>query len=189
MAKIDGSHVASRIKEFGRSRYSAVDSIAREGEPDGIGPVLLLAIAYQESHIKNIVGDHGHGRGFVQIDDRSHQTFLRGSAGCKSGSWNFTKGKRALDPGYVPGLTRATAYAISLLRGNMSYGKQQGVKKDHLLRFAIASYNCGAGNAIRAYRRYGIDGIDRYTAHGDYSKRVLETVPHVKKTVDSLGWR
>lgn len=189
MAKIDGTHVRERVKAFGRTRYNAVDEIARKGEPDGIGPVLILAIAYQESNIKNIVGDGGHGRGFVQIDDRSHVAFLKSCAGCKSGSWSFSEGHRAIEPGFCPGLMRATAYAISLLRGNMAYGKQQGVKKEHLLRFAIASYNCGAGNAIRAYRRYGIEGIDRYTAHGNYSNRVLATVPHVKKSVDSFGWR
>ena len=40
-----------------------------------------------------------------------------------------------------------------------------------LLRAALAAYNCGPGNVLKAIRN-GLD-VDFYTAHHDYSKDVL----------------
>jgi hypothetical protein len=39
------------------------------------------------------------------------------------------------------------------------------------MRFAVAAYNTGAGNAIRAF---GAGDVDAHTAHGDYSADVFE---------------
>lgn len=185
----DYAEVERALKSFGRSRYEAVEAIAAEGYNDTIGPALLCAIGYQESGLKNIVGDYGHGRGFLQIDDRSHKEFLSRAAGCLSGQWTFVQGHRAIEPGYAPGLARATYYAISLLRGNQNYAKASGVKAEHVQRFAVAAYNCGAGNALRAYRSGGISSIDRYTAHGNYSRRVFDTVPLVVSAAKKFNWR
>lgn len=41
-----------------------------------------------------------------------------------------------------------------------------------LLRGALAAYNCGAGNVLRALRQ-GVD-VDFYTAGRDYSQDVLD---------------
>ena len=44
-------------------------------------PGLMLAVASRETHMKNIRGDGGHGRGVFQIDDRWHPAWLARHAG------------------------------------------------------------------------------------------------------------
>lgn len=183
------AQVRDMLEHFTHRRYDTVDDIAHEGINDGIGPVLILSIGIRESSLRNIVGDGGHGRGYVQIDDRSHQAWLGSHAGCKSGSWTPVAGHHALDPGYCPTLTGATIYAIELLRGNAAFARSHGVPKDDALHFAIAAYNCGAGNALRSYREGGIRNIDARTANRHYSENVLGVMPVVSKQLKSLGWR
>lgn len=177
------------LEHFGHRRYQHVEEIAHEGVRDDIGPTLLLAIGIRESSLRNIVGDGGHGRGWLQIDDRSHLDWLRAHAGCKSGTWTAVKGHHASEPGYVPTLTGATILAIELLRGNAAYARSHGVPRSDALHFAIAAYNCGAGNAIRAYRAGGMANIDRYTADRHYSAEVLGVAPVVAQVARELGWR
>jgi len=93
----------------------------------------------------------GFGRGLMQIDYDAH-AFARG------GEWpdphaNILYGCQVLD--------EATAF---LRRKTELTGRS-------LLRAAIAAYNCGPGNALKAHRA-GRD-IDYYTAGRDYSADVL----------------
>jgi len=39
-----------------------VSDLAHEGENDGIGAALLLALGSRETNMRNIAGDGGHGR-------------------------------------------------------------------------------------------------------------------------------
>ena len=99
------------------------------------------------------VGDQGHGRGLMQIDDRWHKLFVA------TGLWqepifNFM-------------------YAARLLRQNLDAAKGD-------LRQAVAAYNCGWGNVQRAMLAY--QDPDRFTAHGDYSQDVLKRAEEFKKT-------
>jgi hypothetical protein len=181
----------ARIKAFGRGRAEATLEVAAEGEPDQFAGSLLLAIGLRESGLTNIVGDAGHGRGAFQIDDRSHQAFLSQHAGCESGKWVPVHGIAeggALPGGRVPGFVAAVQYALRLLKGNAAFALANGVAPSHVKQFAVAAYNCGAGNALRAYQRYGIAGIDRFTANGDYSADVLLNQASVRAALDVLGW-
>jgi hypothetical protein len=176
------------LRRLGRGRWGLVREIAHEGVNDGIAGPLIVAIGIRESGCQNIVGDGGHGRGWLQDDDRSHAAWLRRHAGCRSGSWTIAKGHNALEPGYCPSLTASTLYAIELLRGNMAYARSIGVPEHDRLRFAIAAYNCGAGNAEKAWRRGGIRNIDAYTTGRDYSRDVLATKPVVIAAARKLRW-
>jgi hypothetical protein len=182
----------ARLHALGRGRTEIVLEAAAEGEPDLIHGTLVLAIGLRESSIRNICGDHGHGRGWLQIDDRFHQSWLRSHPGCKDATWgpfvHSVKDGGALPAGRVPGMLAAEQYAILLLRGNAAFGVRSGVRKDHAKQFMVAGYNCGAGNALRAYRTHGIGGVDRFTAGGDYSADVLANQRAVREALASLGW-
>lgn len=181
----------ARIKVLGRERVEVVNEVAGEGDPDLIAGSLILAIGLRESSIRNITGDGGHGRGWLQIDDRFHQPWLRAHAACHDGAWTFSFSVRsggALPAGRVPGMVAAEQYAIALLNANARFGQQNGVKAAHLKQFMVAAYNCGAGNAIDAYRSYGVKGVDHYTAGGDYGADVLANQRTVRAVLSDLHW-
>lgn len=104
----------------------------------------------------NGCGDNGHGHGLMQIDDRSFPDF------CESGRWrdpaaNIEKAAEVLFEKTLYLSVRAPKYHL--------------IPAD-IERASIAAYNCGQGNVIRALDA-GYD-LDYYTAHQDYSKKVLE---------------
>jgi hypothetical protein len=159
-----------QLEAFGEHRIRMVAELAHEGAPDGIGPTLLLAMGSRETNLRNIAGDHGHGRGWMQIDDRFHAPWLQAHAGCRDDSWKATF-KSALPAGRVPTLTAATLKAIDLLRANIAFGRSQGVPAPQIIRFACAAYNAGPGGALQGFRA---GDVDLKTANGDYSEDVLE---------------
>jgi hypothetical protein len=123
----------------------------------------------RETNLENIVGDGGHGRGWLQIDDRFVATWLSRHAGCRNGTWR-PKFASALPGGRVPTLTHSTLQAIEILHGNVAFAASRKVPPGERMRFAIAAYNAGAGNAIHAL---SAGDVDAKTAHSDYSADVL----------------
>ena len=93
----------------------------------------------------NVRGDGGHGRGLMQIDDRSHSAWLAGHHG-------------GMDPRSNIG------YGTSIIAANL----RQFHGNRHL---ALAAYNAGAGNVQRALRN-GLSP-DAYTANHNYGADVL----------------
>jgi hypothetical protein len=168
--RITERELEDELEAFGSERVEAVANLAHEGEPDGIGPSLLLALGSRETNLRNIVGDQGHGRGWLQIDDRFHGPWLDAHAGCDSGSWE-AKHKSAGAAGHVPTLTASTVKAIDMLRDNMAFGRSHGIAESQLVRFAVAAYNAGAGGALAGARA---GNVDAKTTHGDYSADVLD---------------
>jgi len=96
------------------------------------------------------VDGQGYGRGLMQIDFSAHE-FAR------TGQWR--------DPALN------IEYGAKTLAGNIKFFQGRGNAPAHVLRLAIAAYNCGARNVTRALGA-GLD-IDYYTAHRDYSADVL----------------
>lgn len=93
----------------------------------------------------------GFGRGLMQIDFDGHE-FAR------TGNWQ--------DP------RENILYGCKVLADSRDFiQRKAGLTGRDLLRAALAGYNCGPGNALRAIR----DGrdIDFYTTGRDYSKDVL----------------
>jgi len=152
-----GETAAQLTASLDRARGEGFDRICLEAEQKaGLPRGVLLAVSSRETHCRNIVGDGGHGRGAFQIDDRSHDAFLR---------------KHGVAAGGVPPLKPAAAYAAQLLLDNGRFGRQQGVKAPDLLKFSLSAYNAGAGNAIKGYKA---GDSDARTAHGNYGADVLE---------------
>jgi hypothetical protein len=94
----------------------------------------------------------GFGRGLMQIDFDAHE-FAR------TGNWKEPR--------------ENILYGAKVLADNRDFFKRRdpGLTGTALLQSALASYNAGAGNVLKAVR----DGrdIDFYTAGRDYSKDVL----------------
>lgn len=181
--------MVERLHEFGVSRFHAVEEITHEGYNDGIGPLLIMAMGWRESRLHNVVGDGGHGRGWLQIDDRAWHDWLSHVPGVKSGTWDQHDGHSAVYPGHCPYMSRATQKAIDILRANMAMAKQFGIPAAVRLQFAVAAFNCGAGNALNAYRRGGINNIDRYTFQGNYSHDVLRVImPDMQVALKLMHW-
>jgi hypothetical protein len=167
---ITAQQLEGELEAFGHHRIEIVGELAHDGPSDGIGPALLLALGSRETDLRNIVGDAGHGRGWLQIDDRFHPSFLSTHRGCDSGSFT-AKFASALPKGRVPTLTAGTLFAVQLLRGNMQFAREHGVPKAQILRFAIAAYNAGAGGALTGFRSG--KGVDFKTTGKNYSADVL----------------
>jgi hypothetical protein len=167
--KITTAQLEDQLDRFGPERIRIVAELVHQGPPDGIGTALVLALGSRETNIANIVGDGGHGRGWLQIDDRFHAPWLQAHAGCKSGTWS-AKFASALPVGRVPTLTASTLKAIELLHGNVAFATAHNVPSAQRMRFAVAAYNAGAGGAISGL---GGGNVDANTAHGDYSADVL----------------
>ena len=93
----------------------------------------------------------GFGRGLMQIDFDAHE-FAR------TGNWKDAE--------------ENIEYGCKVLSQSHSYLKRKtNLRERELLRAAIAGYNCGAGNVLRAINA-GLD-VDYYTFGRDYSKDVL----------------
>lgn len=168
--RITQAQLESQLDSFGPDKIRIVGELAHQGPPDGVGPALLLAMGSRETNLANIVGDGGHGRGWLQIDDRFFATWLSRHAGCASGTWR-PQFASALPRGRVPTLTHSTLQAIEILHGNVAFAASRKLPANERMRFAVAAYNSGAGNAIHAF---GAGDVDAHTAHGDYSADVFQ---------------
>ncbi len=99
------------------------------------------------------LGDRGHGHGLMQIDDRSFPDFCKDHAQWADPAKNIAKG-------------------CAVLRDKLHYLRHKGLAESALLQAAVAAYNCGEGNALRAYL-LGLP-FDHYTTGGDYSEDVFK---------------
>jgi soluble lytic murein transglycosylase-like protein len=132
--------------------------ILRASASTGIPPEVLAAIMSRESggglYLKpkgpSGTGDSGHGRGLMQIDDRSH---------------SFARGSQWKDP------QANINYGAKLLADYKTAAIQKGVFAGDALKVALAGYNCGIGRAVSSYK--STKNPDKYTTGHDYSADVL----------------
>lgn len=147
--------------------WEAIQEVAHLNNFD---PYLIAAIGDRETNWgtnplckpkgPSCLGDMGHGHGLMQIDDRSFPDFCADPCTWANPRKNINKGCAVL------------RFALSLL-------KEKGLPDDLLLQAAVAAYNCGAGNAHRAYKK-GLQ-IDFYTAGGNYSADVFKRMERFKE--------
>lgn len=135
----------------------------------GLDPVLLFAIMWQESRWGETLstkgpdgtGDHGHGRGLMQIDDRAHRDWIA------KNNWQ--------DP------ATNISYGAKVLADNVSFFKNKGYSGNELTFNSLAAYNTGAGNVMNSIKAQ--ISAEHTTANRNYSSSVLS---HYKKIMDSL---
>ncbi len=119
------------MQELSGIRFGAQIAVAARAH--GIDPKLLAAVAAQEtggpgaSSGNNVIGDHGHGHGLFQIDDRS---------------WAFARSAAAMDP------AQNADKAASILADNLGrYGGD--------VRKALSAYNAGSPTATGTVTTWG----------------------------------
>jgi LysM repeat protein/soluble lytic murein transglycosylase-like protein len=117
-----------------------------------LDPAYVAAVMDRETGGKNEVGDGGHGRGLMQIDDRSH------------GAWLATH-HQGMDP------KSNIDYGCSILRVGLDAATQHGLHGDAALKFAASAYNAGLGGAEAGLRAGNSDA--RTTGH-NYGADVLQ---------------
>lgn len=144
------------------ARWSAF--VLAASQKHGVPESLIYAHMSRETGGHNIRGDGGHGRGLMQIDDRSWGEWLAAHDEGMDPESNIDKG-------------------AEIIRSNVDWWDRHQDLLPQLadpafrLRCAIASYNCGAGNVLRALKAK-LD-IDHFTAPpkpgepGNYSADVL----------------
>jgi hypothetical protein len=115
------------------------------------------------------VGDHGHGRGLMQIDDRWHPDFIA------SGKWRDSR--------------ENIRYAIrAVLKPNWVMINRWWGERDESFRiFALlSSYNCGLGNVRKAVRAG--QSPEHFTTGRNYATDVLARAHAFKKafTMENL---
>jgi len=130
----------------------------------GLDHTLVAAIISRESGGGRLLGrwgsppgtgDKGHGRGLMQIDDRWHTAFTG-----INGFWESAAGNISYGCYVLRNFLRVADKRLTVL-------PEQG--RD---RVAIASYNCGFSNVMRALRDNR--DVDAFTTDQDYSAEVLE---------------
>lgn len=150
----------------GRALPYAADLLKVAGEED-FDPLLLVAIMDRESLCGTAgeldqpgpggKGDHGHGRGLMQLDDRVHGGTLHKDV-IADGRWA------------EPYWNLKTA-VVDHLKPDLAFFARHGLEGDAQLRAAVAAYNTGAGNVFKSIRA-GVD-VDATTAGHNYSADVL----------------
>ena len=138
---------------------------------NGFKSSLLLAIGSRESNVAEIVGDHRHGYGIMQIDIRYYPDFVN------SGQWRDPQ----LDINMGAEVLATASKAIKNGEGlSLHYKDRQNVihpftgaslDEDELLRTTIAAYNSGATAAY--YWMSEEANPDKGTTGGNYAADVL----------------
>lgn len=98
-----------------------------------------------------MVGEHGHGYGVMQIDERQWPDFCHGDAWKK--------------------VWANISQALHILDEKSAYLLLHGIPANLAPRGTIAAYNCGEGNVVNAIRQH--KDVDTYTTHSNYGSDVV----------------
>lgn len=174
------------------------DVILRVAKEQQVDPFWIVALGMRESRWGEAIGgpggtgDAGHGRGIMQIDDRSQAQWLA------SNDWtdpyvNVTKGAQILKEkaafflkdGSGKGVELDAAAAAKRGVGAGSYRDPRPLSGDDLIQASIAAYNSGEGNVLKSIAA-GVPP-DTTTAGGNYSSDVLGRIASMSNAFVNAG--
>jgi soluble lytic murein transglycosylase-like protein len=110
-----------------------------------VEPALIFGIMAVESNGFNVIGDQGHGRGLMQIDDRAFPEWIAANNGGLDPESNIMQGAKVL---------RANIDAF-----------------DGDVRTGVSAFNAGQGGARKGLTLFG--DSDHFTTGGNYSVKVF----------------
>lgn len=144
------------------------DSAIHHGTNNNHPPELVLAIISRETRGLNVIGDHGHGHGLMQIDNRQSKDMAW---------WCQDWVEKGMDPdaGIQKGCEILRNKRMALVRLGVQLDREE------FLRAYVAAFNTGEGNVLKSVRA-GLD-VDTTTAFHNYSKDVLARVPVFKEAL------
>jgi hypothetical protein len=170
IAKVGDAVFRFALPDAGKPYADDMLAVAKE---EDVSPLLIAAFMEQESgYGKGLsprgpegTGDAGHGRGLMQIDDRSHQAFISKTDSSGRPLWtipyhNIKYGVGVLKQGLKFFAKKPKAGATVTVKAG-SYAASRGVTPgvypdprplvgSDLLFAAIAGYNTGGGNVLQA---------------------------------------
>lgn len=157
------------------AKYS--DTVLKVASEEQVSPFLIVAIMERESHSGDALtptgptgtGDSGHGRGLMQLDDRTKGGTFHGAV-IADGRWQ--------DPYW-----NMKAAVVDHIKPDQSYFTGKGLTGDALLRATVAAYNTGAGNVWKSIQAG--KSPDTTTAGGDYSADVLSRLASISQAFQS----
>ena len=117
----------------------------------------ITAVMAQESAGRNVIGDHGHAHGLMQLDDRHHEAWLK-------------KNRQGMDP------ASNIDYGAQLLRKDLDAA--EGQSGDAALRFAAAVWNAGLAAARDGLQK---GDCDRFTTDRHFGAEVLRKTKEFEK--------
>lgn len=175
--------------------------LLRVAQEEGLSPFLLAGFMERESASGVALsppgpggtGDGGHGRGLMQIDDRSHTTWIN-TNNWKDPYTNIKYGAKVLKqnlsyfsikpPVGSKVVVSAGSYAANSGVPVGTYADPRPLAGGALWAAAVAAYNTGAGNAIKSIAAG--KSPDTTTAKKNYSSDVLAKVGSWEQSFDTL---
>ena len=170
---LDAANATSFIDALPDEAVPYASVIKQVASEQGVDPFLITAIGYRESHWGALLspsgdpggtGDNGHGRGLMQIDDR---TFGPDADGVGKGN-GWLANNNWGDP-YV-NVTKGTQIYLD----GVVYFTQRGLTGDDLVQAAIAAYNHGAPAVWANISATPPLSPDTGTTGGDYASSVWQ---------------
>lgn len=182
--------VATALARLGKYRVRRAQTVALQGQPDGISGALVLAMGLRETWGRNIEGGAKRvGTVYVALDPKKpsearlmdvswlqisrvyHFDALSRMLAVKAGTWDeAAPGHSPAEGGYVPRFEEALQFTLSEMHEAMAFAEDNGIPEKDWPRFAIAAHNAGRSDALKGYRA---GDVDLFTAGGDYSVWVL----------------
>jgi hypothetical protein len=187
------------LVRLGNYRVRRIQTVALEGEPDGISGALLLAFGLRETLLQNIIGglrrlDDGRwipetdparqDVGVFQISRLWNGAALRRMPAVQTGTWGpLVDGKTAYDAYMVPRFEDSLQFTMSLLHEHMALADDAGVDElDDRVDIAIAAHNAGFSGALAGWR---LGDVDRNTTQHDYVSWVKEHRTKVNRALNT----
>lgn len=200
------------LVRLGNYRVRRIQTVALEGEPDGISGALLLAFGLRETLLQNIIGGLAYVNpenlkerwptdrkggiwvpewdparqdvGVFQISRLWNGAALRRMIAVQTGTWGpVIDGKSAYDAYAVPRFEDSLQFTLSLLHEHMAMADDAGVDElDERVDIAIAAHNAGFSGALAGWR---LGDVDRNTAQHDYVKWVKEHRTKVNRALNT----
>lgn len=147
------------------------DQILQVAKEQNVDPMLIVALGERESRWGDALtpkgpggtGDGGHGRGLMQIDDRSHADWLAAN------DWT--------DP-----LVNIRG-GVKIFMAAYNFMKAKGLQGEQLMQAAAAAYNAGAGRVWQAVATS--KSPDSVTTGGDYGSDVVKKMASYASSFNS----
>ena len=206
------AEVDAAITRFGNYRTKRTQTVALEGEPDGISGSLLMAFGCRETWLQNIEGGAKKvNNEWVPLDPKNPADAAIMDVGCfqlsrkwqedglralgravKTNTWKpYDYSHSPFDAGYVPLFEDSLRYTIELMHEHMAFAEDDGIKKlDDRVLIAIGAHNRGYDGALKGFKQNGIAGIDAGSTGGDYVSWVLACRTQINKWLGQHpGWK
>jgi len=177
----NSDYIDKKLSELGAGRVMSAQLLVLESEFASIlPPEYYLAVGIRESGLRNLNNPVDSDKGWLQISEAYHLSWLRSQPGCPEtkntglmdpAQWRAIEKKNAAMDDYCPRFTPALDYAMHEITAvGLRVASNRKIPKKSRLHYATTFYNTGDGLALRGYKE---GNIDKYSTGGDYGGTVI----------------